>query len=278
MLKIPVWLIAILVLGFGNAVQAAETFTYTVKRNDALTSIAKKECGNYSAYLRLARINGLANPNMIHPGQVLTISCEEMSNVRASVEVSVLVQAVQDDVVKKAMDSIQLVGASSVQTDKVEPGFDYSVRYSSPARDLSEADIEDYIYQMFGSQGPIALSVFRHESGLNPNAKGWNCRYWSSSKRRWVSQACRPQDRSRAWSVDCGVAQINVRGQNCPAHLMTVEGNLSAAVAKYEEGGWNRWVSYQTRAYRKYLARYRNFEARDGVILLGADLDGPQPQ
>ena len=46
------------------------TRTYTVKSGDTLSGIAAKYG---TTYQEIARKNGIANPNIIHPGQVLKI-------------------------------------------------------------------------------------------------------------------------------------------------------------------------------------------------------------
>lgn len=47
--------------------------TYTVKSGDTLWGIAKKELGDGSQYSYLATKNGIKNPNLIYPGQVLQL-------------------------------------------------------------------------------------------------------------------------------------------------------------------------------------------------------------
>ena len=47
--------------------------SYTVKKGDSLWNIAKKELGNGTKYKEIAKINNLANPNLIYPGQVLRL-------------------------------------------------------------------------------------------------------------------------------------------------------------------------------------------------------------
>jgi nucleoid-associated protein YgaU len=47
--------------------------TYTVVRGDTLSAIAKRFYGKASEYRKIASANNLANPDLIHPGQVLTI-------------------------------------------------------------------------------------------------------------------------------------------------------------------------------------------------------------
>lgn len=47
--------------------------TYTVKKGDNLWNIAKKHTGNAQNYKRIAKENGISNPNVIHPGQVINL-------------------------------------------------------------------------------------------------------------------------------------------------------------------------------------------------------------
>ena len=47
-----------------------EVVTYTVKKGDTLSSIAKKYG---TTYQKIAKDNGISNPNLIHPGQKLVI-------------------------------------------------------------------------------------------------------------------------------------------------------------------------------------------------------------
>lgn len=53
--------------------QAAKERTYTVQAGDTLSGIARKFYGDAGKYPGLAAANGIKNPNLIHPGQVLTI-------------------------------------------------------------------------------------------------------------------------------------------------------------------------------------------------------------
>jgi nucleoid-associated protein YgaU len=57
-----------------EAASAAAT-TYTVKRGDTLTTIAKQHLGNAGAYMEIFNANKdqLSDPNKIEPGQVLKI-------------------------------------------------------------------------------------------------------------------------------------------------------------------------------------------------------------
>ena len=108
--------------------------------------------------------------------------------------------------------------------------------------------LEQHIQRIFGSQAKVALAVFKHESqGLKLDAVNYNCRYDGRST------FCKKGDKLKAWSVDCGLAQINVRGQVCPPRLLTLEGNMQAVEKVYKEQGLKAWVSFKNGAYKKFL-------------------------
>ena len=52
-----------------------KTKSYTVKKGDCLWNIAKKYYGNGAQYTKIYNANKgkIKNPNLIYPGQVLTI-------------------------------------------------------------------------------------------------------------------------------------------------------------------------------------------------------------
>ncbi|MEC1716600.1 LysM peptidoglycan-binding domain-containing protein [Schinkia azotoformans] len=45
--------------------------SYTVKKGDTLWAICKKQLGDGSKYHEIAKLNGIKNPNLIKPGQVI---------------------------------------------------------------------------------------------------------------------------------------------------------------------------------------------------------------
>lgn len=64
--------------GTGNEARAVETepahaASYTVQAGDTLSEIARWIYGDASLYTRLAAANGIADPNLIYVGQVLTL-------------------------------------------------------------------------------------------------------------------------------------------------------------------------------------------------------------
>lgn len=108
----------------------------------------------------------------------------------------------------------------------------------------------EMIYELakgFEEYGPDVMNesfdVAKNESGWRHDAQGWNCIYDGKS------QACKTQDRSQAWSVDCGLMQINVKGKVCPEELFDIKVNVSKAVAMYERRGWSPWVAARSLGY-----------------------------
>jgi len=112
---------------------------------------------------------------------------------------------------------------------------------------------EQHIEHIFGENAKIATAVLTHESSLNLKAKHYNCRYVSAKTGKTYSTTCKKGDLEKAWSVDCGIAQVNVKGQICPSNLMTLEGNMVAVERIYNEQGLKAWVSYTSGAYLKFL-------------------------
>lgn len=107
--------------------------------------------------------------------------------------------------------------------------------------------VDQYIINIFGSQAKVAKAVLTHESNLKLDAVGYNCMYGGKSK------SCKPQDRQKAWSVDCGIAQVNSKGNTCPENLLTLDGNMTAAAKVYKDQGLSAWVSFTSGAYKKFL-------------------------
>jgi hypothetical protein len=285
---------AMLMLGFGGTASADQN--YTVKTGNKFLVIVRNACGDTSEYLRIANENGIRNPNLIHPGKELTIRCKVGTNVETRVEPALPRVEHEPVHIEEKVDFVQ-VGSFPIPTvtqngkglrivffaedtgaAKAEPvaqvasktvpqRMAYLPRPKRQHRATSQFNyIELAIAEYFRDEGLSAVqeaaAIFRHESGLQLNAKGWNCEYekwsWRHGRKIKVYTACKPEDRGSAknWSVDCGVAQINVRGQVCPAELMTLEGNLAAAKKLYDERGFEPWVSKERGYYRQFMGRY----------------------
>lgn len=107
--------------------------------------------------------------------------------------------------------------------------------------------IEEHIRAVFHEEPEVALAVAKSESGLNPDAKGWNCRYGNRST------SCKVEDREKAWSVDCSIFQINVIGHECPEHLMDVTENIKIAKQMYNSRGFQPWVGFWNKQYLNHM-------------------------
>lgn len=137
---------------------------------------------------------------------------------------------------------------AGVSTDVVQSETSMEVRSQDTGDHISVKgdSIEEKIKEVFPDE-PIMVAVLKAESGLKADAKGWNCRYGTSSK------ACSPEDRHRAWSVDCGLAQLNVSGKECPAELLDVDHSLKVARKMYDQRGLSPWVAWKSGAFKKFL-------------------------
>lgn len=59
----------------GQAPTTHKTATYTVKDGDYLAKISGRFCGSESHYLSLAAANGISDPNLIFPGELVKLAC-----------------------------------------------------------------------------------------------------------------------------------------------------------------------------------------------------------
>jgi len=111
------------------------------------------------------------------------------------------------------------------------------------------SDIEGMIRRAFPEDPHTAVAIAKAESRLKTDSKGWNCYY------NGRSQACRVEDRESAWSVDCGVMQINVIGKECPKELFDPTHNIEVGRKKYEGRNFTflAWSAYKNQSYLKYL-------------------------
>lgn len=125
---------------------------------------------------------------------------------------------------------------------------------------LSNESIEGKIREAWIGTGQedVAVAVAKSESGLRTDAMGWNCYYYNAQGKRY-SKACLPQDREKAWSVDCGVMQINHIGKTCPAYLFDPDENIKLGREKYDNSekrigiGFYPWMAYRNNLHLKYL-------------------------
>lgn len=124
----------------------------------------------------------------------------------------------------------------------------------APTPIVATPEVEAYIDEIFGDDAEIMTAVLKHESGLRINAKNWNCHYYDVDGKR-VSKSCKVADRPQAWSVDCGIGQTNIKGQECPAEWMTLAGNMAEVKRRYDAQGLRAWSSYTNGGYKKFMVK-----------------------
>lgn len=72
------------VQGSSSSAPVADDRTYTVQSGDSLSKIAQREYGNASEWKKIYEANRgiISNPDLIHPGQVLTLPHHGSSEAR----------------------------------------------------------------------------------------------------------------------------------------------------------------------------------------------------
>jgi len=88
-----------------------------------------------------------------------------------------------------------------------------------------------------------AAAIIQAESKFKPDAKNYNCYYTNKAGKKYSTQ-CKKGDEHKAWSVDCGVAQLNYHGKICPAWTLDPELNIKKMSDMYSKRGWSPWVTY----------------------------------
>lgn len=120
------------------------------------------------------------------------------------------------------------------------------------AEEPTARNIISYIATKWETEGTQkmfqAIHIAKMESGYKHTAVNYNCTYEKNGA--IISTSCSPQDRGRAWSVDCGVFQLNFHGQICPAWTMEYRKNIDHAYGMYVRRGFQPWVAAQTLGYK----------------------------
>ena len=119
-----------------------------------------------------------------------------------------------------------------------------------------QSSIPALAQQYFPEDTKTAYAVIMAESGGNSKSMNWNCMYWSDKLRKMASESCRTvEDRKDAWSVDCGIMQINHIGKECPQELFDAHHNLTIGKTMQNKYGWKRWSSFRFKS-ASFLRNY----------------------
>lgn len=143
--------------------------------------------------------------------------------------------------------------------------FNYGVEeYTQPqvnhirqAAKMVEETVEDKIVKHFPRSHKTMIAIAKAESNMNPNAKNWNCYYnedetivYNTKVKGSHSTFCKKTHRVYAWSVDCGILQMNVRSKDCPVE--TIDEHLEKAAELSRIQGLHAWVAYKNNSYLAY--------------------------
>ena len=120
--------------------------------------------------------------------------------------------------------------------------------FMKPVVVTPEPTVEDKIKEYFPRNWKTMIAIAHAESGMNMGAIGYNCYY------NGVSKACKKEDRSKAWSVDCFVLQKNYPGRKTCPDGVTLDMHLREAAALSRVQGLEAWVTFNTGAHKKHLA------------------------
>lgn len=184
-------------------------------------------------------------------GIILAIACINYERIeRGTINIT---NAAATQVGNQAQDQAHVRSAEAQMEDGTSHGKQAAVPVGSETKGdnythqpVTPESIETKILEAFNGD-KVALAVAKSESGLDPNAKGWNCKYGTKST------SCKPEDRGKAWSVDCGIYQINSVTKDCPEHLMDVEVNIAIAKEMQSKRGWSPWVGYWNGQWKNHL-------------------------
>ena len=102
------------------------------------------------------------------------------------------------------------------------------------------------------TQARTAAAIIQAESKFIADAKNYNC-YYIDDKGKQYSAQCKKGDEYKAWSVDCGMAQLNYHGKVCPSWTMDPELNIKKMKSMYDNRGWTPWVTFNKGLHLTYL-------------------------
>ena len=116
-----------------------------------------------------------------------------------------------------------------------------------------DIQLEDRIKDVFGTDGEVMVAVAIAESVMyQGNAINYNCEYTRDDGTKY-STSCKKEDRHLAWSVDCGLLQINQRGQVCDEEMFDDEKNIERGKEIYDRQGLGAWSAWKNGSFKKYL-------------------------
>lgn len=120
--------------------------------------------------------------------------------------------------------------------------------FMKPVVVVPEPTVEDKIKEYFPRNWKTMIAIAHAESHMSMDAVGYNCMY------NGISKACKKEDRSKAWSVDCFILQRNYPGRKTCPEGVTIDMHLKESADLSRVQGLQAWVSFQQGTHKKYLA------------------------
>ena len=188
---------------------------------------------------------------------------------------------IKNNSIRKALIAVSIVVLAVIAfmpsktiTYKAEPApastDDPSLRSSNTTKHLTHKEIEaiqkkkaqtvlvKLEQKLKPEEAKIALAIIKQESSLRNDAKNYNCFYvgdivYSERVKNARSKSCKHGHEKYAYSVDCGITQVNFKGQSCPDYSLTLDWSLDKMAEMHKERGFNPWVAYTSKAYLQYL-------------------------
>lgn len=172
-----------------------------------------------------------------------------------------------------ALPGLEDAGKEEYVADKAEAAF------MVPIIVVPEPTVEDKIKEYFPRNWKTMIAIAHAESGVSMDAVGYNCYYegyygtittskglervpiitnetaLSKKTDGVISVACLKKDRKLAWSVDCFVLQRNYPGRKTCPEGVTLDMHLKESADLSRVQGLGAWVTYNTGAHEKHLAK-----------------------
>lgn len=114
-----------------------------------------------------------------------------------------------------------------------------------------DESVETKIRKYFPKHWRDFIQIAHAESQMKVDAVGYNCYYYhgkaTTTPIKGGSKACKKEDRSLAWSLDCGLMQLNTLSKKCPKRDSSEEyldEHLKVAAQLSREQGKCAWYGY----------------------------------
>jgi Lysozyme like domain/LysM domain len=185
--------------------------SYTVQRGDYLSEISAKLCGTAGGYRALALNNGIRDPDMIQPGDVIQAACHAAASALA-----------------RAYPA-------------PEPAVQAPATVTAGARPEAHAAAREAAVSVSGGYGCSALEALWEEAGGNPGSAETAASV-AMAESGGNPNAFSPTDDRGLWQINAGNGALST---------FSPSGSARSAVVLSDDGtNWSPWTTYTSGAYR----------------------------